>query len=79
MIDESNFTALSLPPAATLTNRPSFLLLARFSWYVPDVTFSVTDGQAIVLQAISITVSPLLPALLTEPPEALCACHNLLR
>jgi hypothetical protein len=68
--DNLNFTASTLPPAATFNNSTQiFSFIPESVGTFPNVSFSVTDGQATVSQNISITVSPVLPVLLMKPAE----------
>jgi hypothetical protein len=68
--DNLTFAVSNLPSTATFNKSTQvFSFLAGSVGTFSDVTFSVTDGQAIGLQAISITVSTYLPVLLIEPPE----------
>jgi len=68
--DNLIFSASNLPSDATFNS-----LKGIFSWIPKSygiytgITFSVSDGHNIVSQTISITVTRVIPRLLTSPPE----------
>lgn len=68
--DKLIFTASALPPKATFNNSTQvFSFLPESLGTFSNVSFTVTDGVATVSQTVSITVSPMMPPLLTEPSD----------